>query len=197
MDVYTLLYLKWITSRDLLYSTGNSVQCYGAWMGREFGGTWIHVYVWLTPPAVPLKLSQSCWSAIAVVHSPGRMRLFVTPWIAACQASLSLTIFRSLPKFKFIALEMLSSHLILWCPLLLLPSVFPSIRDFSNESSVCIRWAKYWKFSFSISPSSEYSGLVSLKINWLDLVAAQGTLKSLPIIGYTPIQNKKFNKNKK
>ena len=79
---------------------------------------------------------------------------------------------------------MLSSHLILWCPLFLLPSILPSIRDFSNESSVFIRWPKYWKFSFSISPSSEYSGLISLKINWFDLVAAQGTLKSLPIIGY-------------
>ena len=79
----------------------------------------------------------------------------------------------------FIASEMPSSHLILWCPLLLLPSIFPSIRDFSNESSVCIRWPKYWSWSFSISPSIEYSGLISLKIDWLDLLAVQGTLKSL------------------
>ena len=110
-----------------------------------------------------------------VVQLPSRVRLFVTPWAAACQASLSLTIFRSLPKFMSIALVMPSSHLILWCPLLLLPSIFPSIRDFSNESTVCIKWPKYWSFSFSISLSNEYSGLISLKIDWFDLLAVQGT----------------------
>ena len=86
---------------------------------------------------------------------------------------------RSLPKFMFIASEMPYSHLILWCPLLLLPSIFPSIRDFSNDSSVYIRWPKYWRFSFSISPSSEYSGLISLKIDWFDILAVQGTFRSL------------------
>ena len=83
------------------------------------------------------------------------------------------------PKFMSIASVMLSSHLILWCPLLLQRSIFPSIRDFSNESSICIRWPKYWSFSFSISPSSEYSGLISLKIHWLKLLAFQGTVRSL------------------
>ena len=91
----------------------------------------------------------------------------------------SFTISRSLLKFISIELVMLSNHLILCCPLLLSPSVFPSIRVFSNESVLCIRWPKYWSFSFSISPSNEYSGLISLKIDWFDLPAVQGTLKSL------------------
>ena len=115
----------------------------------------------------------------SVVQSPSHVWLFVTQRTTACQASLSLTISRSLSKFMSIALVMPSSRLILWCPLLLLPSIFPSIRDFSNESSVRIRWPKYWSFSFSISPSSEYSGLISLKIDWFDLPAVQGTLRSL------------------
>ena len=103
--------------------------------------------------------------------------LTATPWIAARQASLSLSISWSLPKFMPIALVMPSSHLILWHSLLLLPSIFPSIRDFSNESSVCIRWPKYW--SFRISPSDEYSGLISLKIDWFDRHAVQWALRSL------------------
>ena len=107
------------------------------------------------------------------------MSYSVTPWSTACQASLSLTISWSLPKFMSIALVMPSSHLILWCPLLLLPSLFPSIRDFSSESDVVIRWPKYWSFSFSISPSNEYSGLISLKIDWLDILTVQWILRSL------------------
>ena len=99
------------------------------------------------------------------------------PMTAACQASLSLTISRSLPKFMSIASVKLSSHLILWCSLLLLPSMFPSIRDFSNESAVRTRWPKY--YSFSISPSNKYSGLISLKIDWFDLPAVQGTFRSV------------------
>ena len=100
-----------------------------------------------------------------------------SPWNAACKASLSLTISRSLLKFISIALVMSSSHLVLWHPLLLLPSIFPNIRDFSYESIVCLRWPKYW--SFSISPFNEYSGFISFRIDWFDLLAAQGTLKSL------------------
>ena len=104
-------------------------------------------------------------------------RLFLTPWITACQASLSLTISQSSPRFMFIALVMPSSHLMLWHPRLLLPSIFLSSRDFCSVPSVCIRWRKYW--SCSISPSSEYSGLNSLKIDCFDLLAVQGTFRSL------------------
>ena len=103
----------------------------------------------------------------------------VTPWTAARQASLSITNSWSLLKLMSIELVMPSNHLILCHPLLLLPSVFPSIRVFSNESVLHIRWPKYWSFSFSISPSNEYSGLISFRIGWFDLLAVQGTLKSL------------------
>ena len=116
---------------------------------------------------------------VIVVQSPSHVWLFVIPWTAAYQGSLSLTISWSLPKFMFMASVMPSSLLILWCPLLFLPTIFPSIRDFSNGSSVHIWWPKYWSFSFSISPSSEYSGLISLKIDWFDLLAVQGTFRSL------------------
>ena len=112
--------------------------------------------------------------------SPSRVQLFVTPWTAACQVSLSLTISWSLTKFMSIASVMPSSHLILWCPLLLLPSVSPQIRDFFSELSVSIRWPKYWSSIFSISPSSEYSGLISLKIDWFDHLTVQGTFRSPP-----------------
>ena len=103
----------------------------------------------------------------------------VIPWTAARQASLSITNSRNLLKLMSIESEMPSNHLILCCPLLLPPSIFPSIRVFSNESVLCIRWPKYWSFSFSISPSNEYSGLTSFRIDWLGLLAVQGTLKSL------------------
>ena len=103
----------------------------------------------------------------------------VTPWTAACQASLSTTSSQRLLKLLSIEWVMLSSHLILCYPLLLLTSIFLSIRVFSNESVLRIRWPKYWSFSLSISPSNEYSGLISFRIDWLDLLAVQGTLKSL------------------
>ena len=108
-----------------------------------------------------------------------RVQLFVTPWTAARKASLSITSSQSLPKLVSIESEMLSNHLILCRPLLLQPSIFPSIRAFSNESVLCIRWPKYWSFSFSISPSSEHSGRISFRMDWVDLLAVQGTLKSL------------------
>ena len=113
------------------------------------------------------------------VHSLSRVRLFVTPWTAVRQASLSITNSRSLFKLMSIQLVMPSNHLILCHPLLLPPSIFPSIRVFSIESVLHIRQPKYWSFSFSISPSSEYLGLISFKMDWLDLLAVQGTLKSL------------------
>ena len=108
-----------------------------------------------------------------------RVGLFVTPWTAAHQASLSITSFQSLLKLMSIGSVMPSNHLILCCPLLLLPSIFPSIRVFSNDSVLHIRWPKYWSFSFSTSPSNEYSGLISFRMDWLDLLAVQGILKSL------------------
>ena len=117
--------------------------------------------------------------SVVVVQSPSCVQLFVTPWTTALQASLSHTIYWRFSKFMFIASVMLSSHLILWCPLLLLPSIFTGIRDFSNKPSIHIRWAKYWSFSFSISPSSEYSGLISLKTDWFDLHAVQQTFRNL------------------
>ena len=107
------------------------------------------------------------------------VQLFATPWTGARQASLSITNPPSLRKLTCIELMMSSNHLILCHPLLLLPSIFPSIRIFSKESVLHIRWPKYWSFSFNISPSNEYSGLTSFRIDWLDLVAVQGTLKSL------------------
>ena len=103
----------------------------------------------------------------------------MTPWTAARQASLSITNSRSLPKLMSIESVMPSSHLIFCRPLLLLPSIFPSIRVFSNESALHIRWPKYWSFSFNISPFNEHSGLISFRMDWLDLLALQGTLKSL------------------
>ena len=105
--------------------------------------------------------------------------LFATPWTAAYQVSLSITNSQSLLKPMSIMSLMPFNHFILCCPLLFLPSIFPSIRVFSNESALHIRWPKYWSFSFSISPSNEYSGLISCRIDWLDLLAVQGTLKSL------------------
>ena len=108
-----------------------------------------------------------------------RVWLFVTPWITAHQASLSITSFRSPPKTMSITSMMPSNYLILCCPLLLLPSIFPSIRVLSNESALHMRWPKYWSFSFNISPSNEHPGLIFFRMDWLDLLAVQETLKSL------------------
>ena len=118
------------------------------------------------------------WRIISV-QSLSRVRLFSTPWTAAHHASLSITNSRSLLKLMSIESVMPSSHLILCHPLLLLPSIFPSNRVFSNESALLIRWPKYWSFSFNLSPSSEHPGLISFRMDWLDLLAVQGTLKSL------------------
>ena len=116
----------------------------------------------------------------AMLSSVGScVQLFVTPWTAACQASLSITNSQSLLKLMSIKLVMPFNHIIFCHPLLLLPSIFPSIRVFSSESVLLIRWPKYWSFSFSISPSYEYSGLISFRMDWFDLLAVQGTLKSI------------------
>ena len=106
------------------------------------------------------------------------VRLFATPWTAVCQASLSITNLWSSPKPMSIVLVMPSNHLILCRPLLLLPAIFPSLRVFSNESALCIRWPKYWSFSFNFSPSTEHPGLISFRMDWLDLLSVQGTLNS-------------------
>ena len=113
------------------------------------------------------------------VQSLSRVWLFVTPWTAACQASLSIINSRSLPKLMSIKSVMPSNHLFLCCPLLHLPSIFPSIRVFSDESVLHIRWPNYWSFSFNISLSNEHSRLISFRMNWLDFLAVQRTLKSL------------------
>ena len=124
---------------------------------------------------VPLRFSLQFSS----VQWLSRVQLFVTPWIAAHQASLSITNSRSSPKLMSIESVMPSSHLILCNPLLLLPPIPPSIRVFSNESTLCVRWPKYWSFSLSISSSNEYSELICFRTNWFDFLVVQGTLKSL------------------
>ena len=130
-------------------------------------GAWQHSAEWNKSLQFSSIQSLSCF------------QLFVTPWTAARQASLSITNSRSLHKFMSVESVMPSNHLILCCPLLLLPSIPPSIKVFSIESVLHTRWPKYWSFSFNISPSNEYSGLISFRIDWLDLPAVQGTLKSL------------------
>ena len=124
------------------------------------------------------RLSRTGCIQFSSVQSLSRVRLFATPRTAACQASPSITNSQSLPKLMSIESVMPSSHLILCHPLLLLPSIFPSIRVFSNESALHLRWPKYWSFSFNISPLNEHPGLISFRMDWLDLLAVQGTLKS-------------------
>ena len=126
-------------------------------------------------------LWAKCWALcqFSLVQSLSRVWLFATPWTAACQASLSITNSQSSLKLMFIESVMPSNHLILCRHFLLLPLSFPSIRIFSNVSVLHIRWPKYWSFCFSISPSDEYSGLISFRMHWLDLLAVEGTLKSL------------------
>ena len=119
------------------------------------------------------------WFTIGSVQLLSYVWLFETPWTAAHQVSLFITNSRSQLKLISIESVMPSNHLILCCPLLFLPSMFPCIRVFSNESILCIRWLKYWSFSFSISPSNEYSGLISFRMDWLDLLAVQEILKRL------------------
>ena len=122
----------------------------------------------------------STWISYQSLQLLSHVQLFVTPRTEACQASLSFTNFQSLLKLMSIESVMPSNHLILCRPLLLLPSVFPSIRVFSSESVLCNRWPKYWSFSFSISPSNEYSGLISFRIGWFDLLAVQETQELSP-----------------
>jgi len=128
--------------------------------------------------------------SIVIVQLLSRVQLFATPWTAACQASLSFTISWSLLKLTSIELVMPSNHLILCHPLLFLPSIFLSIRVFSKESALRIRWPKYWSFRFNISPSNEYSGLISFRMDWLDLLAVTRGLSR--IFSNTTIQKQQF-----
>ena len=148
-------------------------RCMGWGGGREVqegGDTCIHT-----------AYSLSCTAETSTISSVqfSHVQLFATPWTAAYQASLSITNSWSPPKLMSIELVMPSNHLVLCRPLLLLPSIPPSIRVFSNESALRIRWEKYWSFSFNISPSNEHPGLISFRMDWLDFLAVQGTLKSL------------------
>ena len=129
---------------------------------------------------------------LSSVQSLSRVWLFATPWIAARQASLSITNSWSSLKLTSIESVMPSSHLILCHPLFLLPPIPPSIRVFSNESTLCMRWPKYWSFSFSIIPSKEHPGLISFRMDWLDLLAVQGTLKSLLQHNWCSVQKHQF-----
>ena len=139
---------------------------------------WVVKYLWLySSNRRGRALNWGVWAFLISQFS--RDRLFTTPWTAAHQASLSITNSWSLLKLMSIESVMPSNHLILCCPLLLLPSILSSIRVFSSESVLHIRWPKYWSFSFNISPSNEHSGLISFRMDWLDLLAVQGTLKSL------------------
>ena len=137
------------------------------------------------------SLSGQKWMGCnVVVQLLSCVRLFVTPWTAACQAPLSFTVSQNLLKFVSIELVMLSNHFILFHPLILLPSVFPSIRLFSTELALHIIWSNYWSFSFSISPSNKYSGLISFRIHWFDLLAVQGDFKSSPALQFESINSK-------
>ena len=152
------------------------------WMDKE---NVVHIYhgILLSHKKTKIMPFAATWVnskfVISSVQLLSCLWLFVTPWTAAHQASLSITNSRSLLKLTAIESMMPSNHVILCRPLLLLPSIFPSIRVFSNESVLCIRWPNYCSLSFSISPSNEYSGLISFRVDWLDLLAVQGTLKSL------------------
>ena len=143
-------------------------------MGLQESGTWFNAWTIANPTYVNTEMTSVQFSSV-----PQSCLTPATPWTAACQTSLSITNSHSLLKLMSIESVMPPNHLILCRPLLLLPSIFPSIRVFSNESGLHIRWPKYWSFSFTISPSNEYSGLISFRMDWLDLLAVQGTLNYL------------------
>ena len=170
--MYSYLFLRWGTfhllALRLLYyrHSFNFFLCHTHWVQQY-------------KPKRAIRVKLSGVSSVQSVQSHSHVRLFATPWIAARQASLSITNSWSSLRLTSIESVMLSSHLILCCPLLLLPPIPPSNRVFSNESTLHMRWPKYWSFSFSIIPSKEIPGLVSFRMDWLDLLAVQGTLKSL------------------
>ena len=153
------------------------------WKGMQIGihSGWLTIISYIIADCcLCLPIIESIIIQFSSVQSLSHVRLFATPRTTALQASLCITNSQSSPKFMSIDSVMPSNHLILCHPLLLPPSVFPSIRIFSNESALRIRWPKYWSFSFNISPSNEHPGIISFRMDWLDLLAVQGTLKSLP-----------------
>ena len=174
-----------LASFQLYTSRGAGTACMAMSMNKHELGLALNLILWPSSfsytSALTVSPGDKCYSPfiVVLVQSLSNVQLFATPWTAARQASLSFTISQSLLKLMSIESMMPSNHLILCRPLFLLPSIFPSIRVFSNELALCIRWPKYWSFSFSISPSSEYSGLVSFRIVLFDLLADHGTLKSL------------------
>ena len=145
----------------------------------EVRGEELAVQIWELKGREANQEGNSFWKKLVVVQSLSHVQIFVTPWTGAHQAPLTSTISQNLLKFKPTDLVMLSNHLFLYFSLLFLPSIFPSIRVFSNESTPCIRWPIYCSFSLSISPSNEYSGLISSRIDCFDILAIQGTLKNL------------------
>ena len=181
--------MRKVIQTDILYFSIWKIICYLQWLlfrsGKLIGKLFSVSFFCITlTPCIILVLSWismplTKFKVMVVVQSLSCVWLFVIPWTAAYQASLSITNSWSLPKSMCTESVMPSSHLILCRPLLLLPSVFPSIKVFPNQSVLHIRWPEYWSFSFSISPSNEYSGLISFRMDWFDLLAVQGTLKSL------------------
>ena len=151
-----------------------------SWLASIFSSNFtLHSYCLFGPPLSLPNVYIYTYTHTHSVQSLSHVQLFATPWTAACQASLSITNSQSLCKLMFIKSVMPSNHLILCRPLLLPPLIFPSIRVFSNESVLHIKWPKYWSWSFGISSSNEYSGLISFGMDWIDLLTVQGTLKSL------------------
>ena len=144
-----------------------------------FMTTWINLEDIMLTVISQIRKANTVWPQLSSVQLLSRVWLYAMPWTAARQASLSITNSWSLPKLMSIESVRPSNHLNLCCFLLLLPSISPDIRFFSNESALCIRWPKYWSFSFNISPSNEHPGLIFFRMDWLDLLAVQGTLKSL------------------
>ena len=171
------------TSKLKNHRYGEQISSYQGWKSslvvrEQFCILTIIVITWIyTQDKIAYNYTHTHTSVIQLLS---RAWLFVTPWTTAGQVSLSFTISQSLPSSCPIESVKPSIRLIFCCPLLLLPSVFLSIRVFSNESALCIRWPKYWSFNFSISPFSEYLGWISFRIDWFDILAVQGTLKSLP-----------------
>ena len=170
----SVLLSPWVCTNELVMLSNHLILCHFLFLWssiipsiRVFSNEWpLHIR-W--PKYWSFSFSINPFNEFSSVQSLSRVWLFATPWTIARQASLSITNSRSSPKPMYIELVMSSNHLILCCPLLLLPSIFPSIRVFSNESVLCISWPKYWSFSFNISPSNEHLGLISFRMDWLDL----------------------------